>query len=89
MKRATWGIWALTAVALGGCSMCQSPYDYQGPVASSPAAWGPRQGSALGASMAPQAMGMAAAQAGQPTTADPNGGMTPVANSQTTPAQNY
>jgi hypothetical protein len=90
MKRTIWGVWALTAIGLGGCSMCQSPYDYQGPVASSPAAYGPRAGSAFGgATMGPQAMGMAAAPEGQTATTDPNASMTPMANSQTPPAQRY
>ena len=93
MKRAIWSLSAICPLALVGCSMCQSPYDYQGPVANSPAAYGPRANSAFaGGTMQPQPMGMAAAPANQqavanqPTTAEQ---MTPVAGAQTTPSQRY
>ena len=97
MNPATWAILASSTIALGGCSMCQSPYDYQGPVANSPAAYGPRANSAFaGGAMQPQPMGMAAAPANQqavanqPTPADNTAGdMLPVAGAQTTPSQRY
>jgi hypothetical protein len=76
--------------------MCQSPYDYQGPVANSPAAYGQRQNSAFAnGSMAPQPMGMAAAPPnsqsapGANATVDTGADIPPVANAQTAPAQRY
>jgi hypothetical protein len=89
MKPSTWAILLSSIVAQSGCSMCQSPYDYTGPVANSPAAYGQRQNSAFAnGSMAPQAMGMAAAPANQPVVENGTE-TTPVASSQSPPAQRY
>ena len=90
MNRAAFGMAAVAALALGGCSMCQSPYDYQGPVTNAPAPYG-RQGSIVSGTTVPPMEMAAAPQNGAATgmASSPNPGMTPVPSGQQSGAKRY
>ena len=89
MKRATLNLFALAATALGGCSMCQSPYDYQGPVTNSPAGYGQRQGSIAGGGTTVPAMEMSAAPHEAAAIANGGNNMAPIPAGQAGATQRY